>query len=705
MIKRTKLSECRNIILKKHIAAATALCALSAISGKTMATQSDPYLWLEEVEGEKPLEWVSKQNEVSLKYLQSSPAYQNIYQNTLDILNDQSRIPYATERAGYYYNFWKDADHVRGIYRRTTSEEYKKDNPKWETILDLDALAKAEGENWVYSGITCHYPKYERCLVRLSRGGADAKVVREFDIPTKSFVKDGFYLPEAKSTISFYDDNSVFVGTDFGEGSMTDSGYPRIVKIWQRGTPLKDAKTILEAKPSSINVGGLTIYDNDTSYHMLYEATSFYTRNIFQISNGNKLKLPIPEDSDFLGLNNGKFFVKLKSSWKGFEQAEVIYANIDDIKKEDIKFTSLVKPTATRSIESLDFTKSAILVTVLDDVKNKVFRYVPKANGQWQVDQVNFPETGSLSVFDTDPDRDDFFVNYSDFLSPASLYLVNGQSLEITKLKGNPSHFDSSKFVTQQKFATSKDGTKIPYFIVHKKSLKLNGKNPTLLYAYGGFEVSMQPFYSASIGKNWLEQGGVFVLANIRGGGEYGPSWHQAALKENRHKSYEDFEAVAEQLIADKVTQPQHLGIQGGSNGGLLMGAAFTRRPDLYNAVICQVPLLDMKRFNKLLAGASWMGEYGDPDQPEQWEYIKTYSPYHNLSKDKQYPKVFFTTSTRDDRVHPGHARKMVAKMKDMGFDVLYFENIEGGHAGAANNEQRAMVKSLEYVYLMDRLK
>lgn len=398
-------------------------------------------------------------------------------------------------------------------------------------------------------------------------------------------------------------------------------------------------------------------------------------------------------------------FIQLKSAWKHFSQAEVIYANINDLDSKNIQFASLIKPTANRSIENLSFTKSAILVTVLDDVKNKVFRYMPKANGQWKIDQVSFPDTGSLSVFDTDPNRDDFFVTYTDFLSPTSLYLVDGKSLGTTKLKGNKSHFDADKFVTQQKFATSKDGTKVPYFIVHKKDIKLDGSNPTLLYAYGGFEVSMQPYYSASTGKNWLEQGGVYVLANIRGGGEYGPSWHQAALKENRHKAYEDFEAVAEQLIADKVTKPQHLGIKGGSNGGLLVGAAFTRRPELYNAVICQVPLLDMKRFNKLLAGASWMGEYGNPDVPEEWEYIKTYSPYHNLSKDKQYPKVFFTTSTRDDRVHPGHARKMVAKMKDMGFEVLYFENTEGGHAGAANNEQRAMVNSLEFVYLMDRLK
>ncbi|MFD1620057.1 prolyl oligopeptidase family serine peptidase [Thalassotalea marina] len=681
------------------------LVALSTLTTGVNASEKDPYLWLENVEGEKALNWVKQQNTQSLSYLKGQDTYQTIYENTLSIVNDKERIPYAGERGGYYYNFWRDENHVKGIYRRTTLEEYKKDKPKWETILDVDALAKADGVSWVYKGMSCLYPKYERCLLSLSRGGADATVVREFDMTTKAFVKDGFTLPEAKSAISWKDENSVFVGTDFGEGSLTDSGYPGVVKVWQRNTPLSEAKTLYKADKTSVSAGGYTVYDGDDKYHFIYDGTSFYTRDMYLLENEKQIKFPIPNDASIVGLNNGKFFVQLKSAWNGFAQAEVIYADIKDVNKKDIKFTSFIKPSEKRSIEGLSFTKSAILVTVMDDVKNKVFRYLPKQNGTWQIDQVKFPETGTISLFNTDPERDDFFVTYTDFLTPASLYLVDGKTLEFSKLKGAKSHFDTSKFVAKQQFATSKDGTQVPYFIVHKKGMKLDGKNPTLLYAYGGFEVSMQPFYSASIGKNWLENDGVYVLANIRGGGEYGPRWHQAALKKNRHKAFEDFEAVAEQLIADKVTKPQHLGIQGGSNGGLLVGTAFTRRPDLYNAVICQVPLLDMKRFNQLLAGASWMGEYGNPDNADEWQYIKTYSPYHNLDKDKQYPKVFFTTSTRDDRVHPGHARKMVAKMKDMDIDVLYFENLEGGHAGAANNEQRAMVSSLTYVYLMDQLK
>nr|WP_252738862.1 prolyl oligopeptidase family serine peptidase [Colwellia sp. D2M02] len=670
----------------------------------TYATQTDPYLWLEEVEGEKALNWVKEKNKRSLAHLKSHESYQGVYDNTLEIMNDKERIPYARERAGFYYNFWRDENHVRGIYRRTTFEEYQKASPKWETVLDIDALAKQDNENWVYKGMNCHKPTYQRCLVSLSRGGADATVIKEFDVKTKSFVKGGFSLPEAKSSVSWHSENKVFVGTDFGEGSMTDSGYPAVVKVWQRGTKLETAKTLFETDKTSIAAGGSTVYDGDTPHHIISEATSFYTRNVFVINNGKLTKLNIPEDASVVGLNNNKIFVQLKSSWGDFVQAEVIYTDIDSLIVGKATFTSFIKPTKTISIEGLSFTKSAILVTVMDDVKNKLYRYRPSKNDQWQVEQVNFPENGSITVFNTDTAKDDFFVNYTDFLTPSSLYLVNGNDLVINKLKGEKSHFDADNFVAKQHFATSKDGTKVPYFIVHDKNIKLNGKNPTLLYGYGGFEVSMQPYYSSVTGKNWLEKGGVYVMANIRGGGEYGPSWHQAALKQNRHKAYEDFEAIAEDLITRKVTSPKHLGIQGGSNGGLLVGAAFTRRPDLYNAVICQVPLLDMKRFNKLLAGASWMGEYGNPDNADEWEYIKTYSPYHNLKSSVNYPKVFFTTSTRDDRVHPGHARKMVAKMEDMGLDVLYFENMEGGHAGAANNEQRAMVSSLSYAYLMDRL-
>lgn len=677
----------------------------SILSIAPYASTNDPYLWLEEVESEKALRWVKKQNEQSLTKLKSHKSYQEAYENTLDILNDKDRIPYAVERAGFYYNFWKDENHIRGVYRRTTFKEYKKASPKWETVLDVDALAKQEDENWVYKGMCCHHPTYQRCLIFLSRGGGDATVVREFDIKKKSFVEGGFSLPEAKSRMSWYNEDTVFVSTDFGKGSLSDSGYPIVVKLWKRGTELAKAKTIFSANKTSVSAGGYTLYDGEKPYRFIFDSKSSYTKDIYLLNKEKLVKFNIPNDASVVGINNNKLFVQIKSPWQSFLQAEVIYTDVDALIDDKAIFISFIKPTERVSIESLSFTKSAILVTVLEDVKNKLYRYQLTENKQWQVEQVSFPENGSISISNVDTKKDDFFVNYKDFLTPSSLYLVNGKNLTITKLKCNKHYFNASKFVSEQHFATSTDGTKIPYFIVHDKNIILDGQNPTLLYGYGGFEVSMQPFYSASIGKNWLERGGVYVMSNIRGGGEYGPCWHQAALMNNRHKAYEDFEAIAEDLIARKITSSKHLGIQGGSNGGLLVGAAFTRRPDLYNAVICQVPLLDMKRYNQLLAGASWIGEFGDPDNADDWAYVKTYSPYHNLKSGVNYPKVFFTTSTKDDRVHPAHARKMVAKMIDMGLDVLYFENMEGGHAGAANNEQRAMVSSLNYTYLMERLK
>lgn len=560
--------------------------------------------------------------------------------------------------------------------------------------------------------MNCQYPENVRCFVSLSRGGADAVEVREFDLSTKSFVpasEKPFFLPEAKSDLSWVDKDTVFVGTDFGdENGMTDSGYPRVVKVWKRGQDLSQAKEIFSGDKKSVATGAYSLYDDKTPLRLVGEFKTFYTSDYKVYQDGKLINLPIPTDAEIKGYFNGKLFIELKSDLNAnkltFKQGSVVSTPVDKLIKQTPQYELFVAPTKTASISTVSFTKSAIFVNWLDNVKSKLVRYTQKG-GEWKQEAVPFKENGAISIFDVKQDEDDFFVTYTSFLEPSSLYRVNGKTLSIKIVKAMPQQFAADKFETKQFFATSKDGTKVPYFVVMSKNTKFDGTNPTLLYGYGGFEVSLRPSYSAMIGKNWLEQGGVYVLSNIRGGGEYGPAWHQAALKKNRHKAYEDFEAIAEDLIARKITSSKHLGIQGGSNGGLLMGAAFTRRPDLYNAVVCQVPLLDMKRFNKLLAGASWMGEYGNPDNADEWDYIKTYSPYHNLKKETHYPKVFFTTSTRDDRVHPGHARKMVAKMEAMGIDVLYYENIEGGHAGAADNTQAAKLRALTYAYLMQQLK
>ncbi|OOF11818.1 S9 family peptidase [Salinivibrio sp. PR5] len=672
------------------------------------ADHTDPFLWLEEVESEQALTWVKKQNASTNDILTHHPSYPTFYQDSLDVLNASDRLAYPSRRGDYYYNFWQDDTHIKGIYRRTTPDSYAKAKPEWETVIDVDALAKAEGEDWVLKGVDCYAPAYQRCMVALSRGGADATVKREFDLTTKQFIADGFSLSEAKSDITWLDNDHLLVATDFGEGTLTDSGYPRLVKKWQRGTSLKDAPVVYEGNPRSVSVGMFTLRDAHSRMTLVREGETFYRQQTFWLDKNTLRPLTLPADSEILGYFEGALFFQLKSDLHQgdthFRQGSILSAALTDLTTEQPRYQAFLVPDTKTSIESVDFTARHIIVSELNDVSSRIRVLHKDAKGDWQQKPVELEKNTHMRVFNTSPEHDDFFVDVASFLTPPSIYRVDAQSHETRRLKSTPPKFDANDLVVEQHFATSKDGTQVPYFLVASKALKRDGKNPTLLYGYGGFEVSLTPHYSALLGKNWLEKGGVYVLANIRGGGEYGPAWHLAALKHQRHKAYQDFEAVAEDVIGKKITTPAHLGIQGGSNGGLLVGAAVTRRPELYQAVVCQVPLLDMKRFNKLLAGASWMAEYGNPDTEADWAYLKTYSPYHNLSQDTAYPRVLFTTSTRDDRVHPAHARKMVAKMQAMGHDVLYYENMEGGHAGASNNATRAAMYARTYTYLASQL-
>lgn len=672
------------------------------------AQEEDQYQWLEEVDGEKSIEFVTRLNQLTFDKLTSVKEYQSIYNKSLEIYNSTDRIANPTVYGAHVYNFWQDKEHPRGIWRRTLKANYLSGNPTWETLLDIDEMSKRDNVKWVYKGASGLYPTYNRFIVNLSKGGGDATIAREFDPNTKSFIENGFTLAEAKGGASYFDENYAIVSTNFGKGTMTTSGYPRQVKLWKRGTLLKDAKLIFEGDSTDVSSGGYVLRDANVSYLMVSRGTTFYTGFQFVYIDNKLVKLDIPDDSNISALLNNQLVVDLKSDWtvdgKTYKQGSLVSLNFTSLIKGKKEIRLVFQPDEFTSVAGVSSTKNKLLLNTLINVKSELYIY-SFANGKWESQKVGAPDFGAISINDADEFSDEYFFSYANFLTPSTLYFADAATNSLKPFKSLPAYFDASKYKVEQYKAKSKDGTMVPYFVVSPKSMKYDGKNPTLLYAYGGFEISSRPSYLSVVGNAWLENGGVYVLANIRGGGEFGPKWHQAGLKEKRQNIYDDFHSVAEDLISRKITSSKNLGIRGGSNGGLLVGVAFTQRPDLYNAVVCQVPLLDMKRYNKLLAGASWMGEYGDPDKPEEWEYIKKYSPYQNIKKDAKYPEVFFTTSTRDDRVHPGHARKMVAKMIDMGYSVYYYENMEGGHAGSSTNEQSAKSAALMYSYLIMKLK
>lgn len=673
-----------------------------------MKAQEDKYQWLEDVDSPKSLEFVNAQNKITFDKLSKEKDYESNYNKLLAIYNSSDQIAYPSIQGKYVYNFWKDKNHVRGIWRRALLTDYKNGKPTWETLLDIDALSKKDNIKWVYKGATGLYPNYNRFLVRLSNGGGDAVVVKEFDADKKQFIDNGFYLPEAKGDASYVDENTLIISTDFGEGTMTTSGYPRQVKLWKRGTDLKDAQLIFEGNKEDVSSSGFILRDGTLQYVMIGQGKTFYTSNSFVWINNKRIQLDIPEDSSPNGILDNQLILQLKSDWtvngKTYTNGTLISLNFTELLKGKKDIQTIVVPDAFSSINQVTTTKSKLLLNMLTNVTSQVSIY-SFVNGKWSSEKVKAPAFGTASFVTTDDLSEQYYFNFQNFITPSTLYSADAGTNTFKKYQSLPAYFDASKYEVKQFKAKSKDGTMVPYFMVYAKNMKYDGTNPTLVYAYGGFEVSIEPSYSASIGTAWLDKGGVFVLANIRGGGEFGPKWHQDGMKEKRQNVFDDLYAVSEDVIAKKVTSSKHMGVMGGSNGGLLVGVAFTQRPDLYNAVVCQVPLLDMQRFNKLLAGASWMGEYGNPDIPEEWEYIKKYSPYQNLKEGVNYPEVFFTTSTRDDRVHPGHARKMVAKMIDMGYKTYYYENTEGGHAGSSTNEQTAKVNALTYAYLMMKLK
>ncbi|MBI4369828.1 MAG: S9 family peptidase [Elusimicrobia bacterium] len=679
------------------------------LSPMTQAEDNDPYLWLEEIESERALNWARERNKESLAVFEADPRYEIFRKKAEDLLQAQDKIPYGSLRRGHVYNFWQDKNHVKGLWRRATLEEYRKKNTTWDILLDVDALAADEKESWVYKGSQCLPPQYEKCMIRLSRGGKDASVYREFDVKTKAFVEGGFLLAEAKSDVAWLDENTLFVATDFGTGTLTQSGYPRVVKRWQRGAPLTQAVAVFEGQENDVAAWSWVSHRPEGKFIFLGRSLTFYESEYWQLkSDGGKEKMPWPKDADLKGIFQGDAILWLRSPWsvgqETFGSGALVAVALEEPRNQ-LKARLIFAPDERSSIQAATLIKTAVLVSLLKNVRSEIWALSKKTDGSWSRQKWPFPGDGYIEISSAEETEDDVFVSYEYFLTPDRVYWHGPGPNKPEMIKSLPPRFDAKPYRAEQWQATSKDGTKIPYFIIHAKNWKQDGGNPTLLYGYGGFENSETPFYLMTPGNFWLNQGGVYVDANIRGGGEFGPQWHQAAIKENRQRAYDDFIAVAEDLIKRQVTTAPHLGIMGGSNGGLLMGVMLTQRPDLFNAVVAQVPLLDMLRYSKLLAGASWVAEYGDPDIPQERLTLEKYSPYHNLRSNVTYPKAFIHTSTKDDRVHPGHARKMAAKMRALEIPVYYYENIEGGHSAAADLLQRAKRYAMEYVYLLQQLK
>jgi prolyl oligopeptidase len=679
--------------------------ALGAAVTPAAAQQADPFLWLEEVEGARAMEWVESRNAATVAALSQHPAYVPIFDRTRQILDSDERIAFPSILGDRLYNFWQDAAQPRGIWRRASWQSYLGGDPAWETVIDIDALARDEGVPWAFGGATCLAPAYDRCLVRLSRGGADAVEIREFDMATRRFIAGGFRLPEAKQSVAWVGPDALLIAGDFGDGSMTTSGYARTARLWRRGTPLASAPTLFEAPTTDMGVWVSTILTAGRSTNVVIHRPNFYEGTTYVLDDDRLVRLDVPLDAQTYLLDD-RMLVYVRSPWQvggsTFAGGSLIDIDFAEFLAGGRGFQLVLEPAARETVDGVAVTRDYLLVSMLNNVRGELRRYRRTAGG-WTHETVPAPALGSISINATSPLTNRYFFSYSGFTQPNTLYFVDddGSVREVRRL---PAMFDAADLVVEQQEATSSDGTTVPYFIVHRRGMPLDGRNPTVLYAYGGFEVSMTPSYSAVTGAAWLERGGVYVVANIRGGGEFGPEWHRSALKGNRQRAFDDFFAVSQDLIARGITSPEHLGIMGGSNGGLLMGVALTQRPELYNAVVIQVPLLDMQRYNKLLAGASWMAEYGNPDIEEEWAWIREYSPYHNVQADARYPKVLFTTTTRDDRVHPGHARKMAALLESFGHPFYYFENTEGGHGSGVTSEQRARISALTWTYLWERL-
>jgi len=705
----------RSVLIAFYSMVLTAAAGLAphAVPQTADPAPPDKYAWLEDINGDKALAWVREHNARTAAVLEKDPRFAQLQADALKVLESPDRMPWSEFHGSTVYNFWQDSQHVRGIFRRTTLKDYLTADPGWETVLDYDALSKQDNQSWVAKDIDCLQPEKEMCLVQLSAGGEDAVTEREFNLKTGKFVEGGFVLPRGKQNEAWLDKDTLLIGRDWGPGTMSESGYPVTVRIWKRGQPLDSAKEIFRGSTKDVDVGTAT-YDDGEGHRtaLIGRNVSFFEHQWHLVLPDGTHQLALPLKTWLEAFVDNQLIFSLHQDWTpesataGFKQGSIVAIDLDAASKDPAHLKPVVvfAPTAQEFAQQVATTRHHLLLTTLEHVQGRAYVYTRGTDGNWSRKKLPVADNLTVGVVSASLLDDRFFLGETGFLNPHSLWLGDASTGTLKPAKTQKALFDSSEQVVEQWEATSKDGTRVPYFVVHRKDMPYNRNNPTVMTAYGGFESSYTPFYESVLGKLWLERGGVFVLANIRGGGEFGPAWHEAGLKTHRQRIYDDFYAVAQDLVARKVTSSRHLGIIGGSNGGLLMGVEFEQHPEMWNAVVIEVPLLDMLGFEHLSAGASWVGEFGSPSVPEERAFLASISPYHNLKPDGHYPEPLIFTTTKDDRVGPVHARKFAALMEEYHLPFYYDEITEGGHAEGADNKQEARTDAVKYTYFMMKL-